>query len=89
MHCYECLFKGSHICTCIDGFIQNGTFCSDFDECKNGSPDCHEYADCINSQGSYRSVQLMHEGDAVLFCSVVNVKMVTLISLVTVVFVTI
>ena len=31
----------------------------------------------------------MHEGDAVLFCLVVNVKMVTLISLVTVVFVTI
>ena len=48
-------FQGSSwSCECFDGFTGNGTFCSDDDECVEGSNTCDVMVStCLNTDGSY------------------------------------
>ncbi|EDV19141.1 uncharacterized protein TRIADDRAFT_62420 [Trichoplax adhaerens] len=42
-------------CECRLGFIGNGTWCQDIDECKTKPSICpYEYQECVNTLGSYR-----------------------------------
>ena len=42
---------GSHICTCTNGYIGNGTKCKDINECLNKP--CSTLVNCTNTHGSY------------------------------------
>ncbi|XP_071940997.1 uncharacterized protein [Antedon mediterranea] len=50
----ECInTQGSYHCTCNDGYEEDGSVCSDIDECSSNSISCHEKGYCKNSIGSY------------------------------------
>ncbi|KAJ7305829.1 hypothetical protein JRQ81_010195 [Phrynocephalus forsythii] len=59
--CSDCHFHATceehgdlHRCICQDGFVGNGTNCSDIDECSTHELNhCHSLATCINHQGNY------------------------------------
>ena len=45
---------GSHRCSCLPGYsLVNNTKCVDIDECKDGTHNCHIYAACFNTIGSF------------------------------------
>merc|ERR1711917_204651 len=39
--------------TCVDGYSGDGHSCLDINECKVGSHDCSNHADCINTNGGF------------------------------------
>lgn len=46
--------NGSYECDCLPGFRRIDKFnCAELDECRTGQHACHEYAECINTMGSY------------------------------------
>ena len=45
---------GSHLrCVCKSGFVGNGTYCNDINECITGEAVCSVHADCVNTPGSH------------------------------------
>ncbi|XP_066982279.1 nidogen-2-like, partial [Macrobrachium rosenbergii] len=40
-------------CSCLPGFVRNGSRCEDMDECAQGKAECSPQAACRNSVGSY------------------------------------
>lgn len=40
-------------CVCKLGFVGNGIYCNDIDECKMGEVVCLVYVDCVNMLGLY------------------------------------
>ncbi|XP_030844962.1 mucin-like protein isoform X1 [Strongylocentrotus purpuratus] len=46
--------EGSFICTCNEGYVGDGTTCTDMNECLDESlNDCASQATCVNSRGSF------------------------------------
>ena len=45
--------RGSHNCTCNEGYFGNGVNCTDIDECNNNSSLCDDLVTCTNTNGSY------------------------------------
>ena len=42
-------------CVCNDGWVGNGYTCKDINECSTEEADkCHQFADCINVEGSFQ-----------------------------------
>ncbi|MFT7622233.1 MAG: hypothetical protein ACI9WU_001401 [Myxococcota bacterium] len=60
---------GSFECACVEGWVKEGLFCTDVDECLDGLDDCDENALCFNEAGSY-SCQCVDgfEGDGTQCC---------------------
>ena len=48
------MFKGSYECQCKSGFSGDGVVCRDINECQVNNGGCHQDAQCINSDGSFR-----------------------------------
>ncbi|MBU1221276.1 hypothetical protein KKF34_03500 [Myxococcota bacterium] len=44
---------GDAQCVCIEGYSQDGSVCSDIDECSEGTATCDSNAICTNNEGSY------------------------------------
>ncbi|XP_062869471.1 adhesion G protein-coupled receptor L4 [Trichomycterus rosablanca] len=52
--CHQNASCHSNICRCEQGFIGDGIkLCEDFDECKNLTDICGDYANCTNTFGSF------------------------------------
>ncbi|XP_078494191.1 uncharacterized protein LOC100183596 [Ciona intestinalis] len=52
----ECVYdiiEMAYTCKCEDGYIGNGSWCADDDECSNNMHACHVYAECENEEGDY------------------------------------
>ncbi|KAJ0005018.1 hypothetical protein NQD34_011232 [Periophthalmus magnuspinnatus] len=49
----QCTYTGgsAFVCSCLEGFLGDGSICQDVDECQLGS--CHPDAGCYNTQGSF------------------------------------
>uniref|UniRef100_A0A8C6T982 Nidogen 1a n=1 Tax=Neogobius melanostomus TaxID=47308 RepID=A0A8C6T982_9GOBI len=49
----QCTYTGgsAFVCSCLEGFVGDGSICQDVDECQLGR--CHPDAGCYNSQGSF------------------------------------
>ncbi|XP_066552549.1 nidogen-1 [Amia ocellicauda] len=49
----QCSYTGgsSYICSCLPGFVGDGSTCRDIDECQPSR--CHQEAFCYNTQGSF------------------------------------
>jgi hypothetical protein len=50
----SCEDDGSPECVCDDGYQGDGESCSDVDECRSGSAECGQNAECVDLNGSYR-----------------------------------
>ena len=44
---------GSFECTCKTGYVGDGQFCADENECLTGTNQCDPLADCTNTDASY------------------------------------
>nr|CAB3245017.1 fibrillin-1-like [Phallusia mammillata] len=47
---------GNYSCVCGGGFIKNGSFCEDINECLSNPYPCHTNARCDNTAGNYSCV---------------------------------
>lgn len=49
----QCTYTGgsAYLCSCLEGFVGDGSICHDVDECELGR--CHRDAGCYNTQGSF------------------------------------
>ena len=47
---------GSYVCSCRDGYQEEGDSCYDIDECQYDDV-CQDRQECVNTEGGYHCVQ--------------------------------
>lgn len=58
--------QGSFVCSCASGYEGNGKACTQIDECKRGTHNCHDHGECIDNDGSFAcKCKTGFEGDGV------------------------
>ena len=61
--------EGSYECTCNEGFVGDGVFCENINECESGATKCDEYANCVDTVGGYDcSCAAGYSGDGLTCC---------------------
>jgi hypothetical protein len=57
-NCHETLgicdnTPGNYTCECLDGYEGNGGYCNNINECWTETHDCHEFADCSDTEPGF------------------------------------